>query len=67
MAVALVDRSRDPFDGGSVERLSNFATESRLVVEDVSHSIFLELEKQYQGLVPTETIQAALDMPRNAA
>ena len=67
LAVTVIERSRDPFGGPSIDRLSNFATESRLVVEDVSHSIFLELEKQYQGLVPQETIQAALDMPKTAA
>jgi len=67
MAVAVVDRSRDPFGGPSVERLSNFATESRLMVEDVPHSMFLELQKQYQGLIATEKIQAALDMPEQAS
>ena len=61
MAVAIIERSGDPFYGAAGDRLSNFATESRMEVADASHSMFMELERQYQGLVPQETIQAVLD------
>lgn len=60
MAVAVVDRSRDPFFGAAGDRLSNFATESRMEVADVSHSMFMELQLQYQGLVSQEAIEASL-------
>ncbi len=52
MAVALVDRSRDPFYGAPGDKLSNFNTDSRLLVGDASHSMFVELERQYQELLP---------------
>jgi hypothetical protein len=61
MAVAIVDRSRDPFYGSSVAMLSNFNTNSRMAVGDASHSMFLELERQYQDVLPAHSIQAALD------
>ena len=48
MAVALIDRSVDELAGSIPERLSNFNTDSRLVVDEVSHSVFLELDRQYQ-------------------
>lgn len=64
LAVTVIERSRDPFGGPSIDRLSNFATESRMMVADVPHSMFLELERQYQGLVPQETIQAHLEMTK---
>jgi len=60
MAVAVMERSRDSFRGATGEQLSNFATESRLEVADASHSLFIELERQYKGLVPRATIEAAL-------
>jgi hypothetical protein len=60
MAVAVVDRSADPFFGRPGEQLSNFATASRLEVADVSHSMFMELEREYHGLLPQETIRASL-------
>jgi hypothetical protein len=63
MAVAIVDRSRDPFDG--TDKLSNFFTESRLVVGDASHSMFMELERQFQPLRPAPVIQATLDPVRS--
>lgn len=61
MAVAIVERSRDPFYGAGGDELSNFNTHSRLMVGDASHSMFLELEKQYRDLLPAQAIQAALD------
>ncbi|MBW8830342.1 MAG: hypothetical protein JF606_13065 [Burkholderiales bacterium] len=60
MAVAVMERSRDSFHGATGEQLSNFATASRLEVADASHSLFIELERQYKGLVPQATIEAAL-------
>lgn len=64
MAVAIVDRSQDPFYGRTGEKLSSFNTDSRLVVGDASHSMFLELERQYQDLLPARSIQTALDRVR---
>ncbi|MEP7100261.1 MAG: hypothetical protein ABI781_07110 [Burkholderiales bacterium] len=61
MAVAILDRSRDPFYGSTGQRLSDFNTHSRLVVGDASHSMFLELERQYQGVLPAQSIEAVLD------
>jgi hypothetical protein len=61
MAVAIVDRSRDPFYGVAGDKLSDFNTDSRLVVGDASHSMFLELERQYQDLLPAHSIHAVLD------
>jgi len=65
MAVAVMDRSNDPFQLSIRGQLSNFDTESRLLVGDVSHSVFIELERQYQGLVEQETIQASLAAAKN--
>jgi hypothetical protein len=64
MAVTVLHRSKDPFFGATGDRLSNFATESRLLVDDVSHSVFLELERQYQGLVSQEEIDASLALAK---
>jgi hypothetical protein len=64
MAVAVLKRSEDPLHSEGVDRLSNFATESRLLVGDASHSVFLELERQYQALLPQETIRASLGVKR---
>lgn len=64
MAVAIVERTRDPFYGRSGDRLSNFNTDSRLLVGDASHSVFLELERQYQDVLPAPSIRAALDRVR---
>jgi len=61
MAVAIVDRSRDPFYGATKDGRSNFHTDSRLLVGDASHSMFLELERQYQGLLSPQSIHAVLD------
>lgn len=61
MAVAIQRRSEDAFlgpDDGA--RRSDFATASRLLVADVAHSVFEELQRQYQGLLPQETIQTVL-------
>jgi hypothetical protein len=59
MAVALKERSQEGFFGPGDDR-SNFMSPSRLLVDDVSHSQFLELERQYQGLVSQDTIRSAL-------
>jgi hypothetical protein len=67
MAVAIVDRTQDPFYGRSGDKLSNFNTDSRLLVGDASHSMFLELERQYQDVLPAPSIRAALDRVRGAA
>jgi hypothetical protein len=66
MAIAVLNRSEDPFHSEGVDRLSNFATESRLLVGDASHSVFLELERQYQALLPQETIRASLGVTKAA-
>jgi hypothetical protein len=58
MAVAVKQRSQDAFFGPGGDQ-SNFMSPSRLLVDDVSHSQFLELERQYQGLIPQDTIQSA--------
>jgi len=59
MAVALKERSQEGFFSPGDDR-SNFMSPSRLLVDDVSHSQFLELERQYQGLIPQDTIRSAL-------
>ena len=66
MAVAVLNHSEDPLYAENGDRLSNFATESRLMVGDASHSVFMELERQYQALLPQETIHASLGTARNA-
>jgi hypothetical protein len=58
MSVAVVNRSKDPFYGTGGVKPSLFNTDSRLQVGDATHSMFLELERQYQGLVPREVIQS---------
>jgi len=58
MSVAAVNRLKDPFYGSNGVKPSMFNTESRLQVGDATHSMFLELERQYQGLVPPEVLQA---------
>ena len=60
LAVAVKERSLDEFGN----QLSDFATASRLLVDDVAHSEFEALERQYEGLVSPETIQAALEAIR---
>lgn len=60
LAVAVKERSQDGFGN----QLSDFATASRLMVDDVAHSEFEALERQYEGLVSQETIQAALEAIR---
>ena len=61
MALAVLARPEDPLDGPNGDRLSDFATDSRLMVGDASHSVFMELERQYQALLPPEAIRASLD------
>ena len=58
MSVAVVNRQKDPFYGTGGVKPSMFNTESRLQVGDATHSMFLELERQYQGLVPREVLQS---------
>ena len=58
MSVAVINRSKDPFYGAAGAKASAFNTESRLQVGDVSHSMFLEIERQYQGLVPPEVLSS---------
>ncbi|MEO6280567.1 hypothetical protein [Roseateles sp.] len=65
LAVAVKDRLQDEFDGDG--KLSDFATASRMLIGDVPHSEFEELERQYQGLISQETIQAALEAIRTPA
>lgn len=61
MAVAIKRRSEEAFFGpDDGARRSDFATASRLLVGDVAHSVFEELQRQYQGLLPQEKIQAVL-------
>jgi hypothetical protein len=68
MSVAVVNRSKDPFYGTGGVKPSLFNTDSRLQVGDATHSMFLELERQYQGLVPREVIQSVkADMAPAAA
>jgi len=68
MSVAVVNRSKDPFYGTGGVKPSMFNTDSRLQVGDATHSMFLELERQYQGLVPREVIQSVkADMAPAAA
>lgn len=58
MSVVVVNRSRDPFYGTAGAKPSAFHTESRLHVGEASHSMFLELERQYQVVLPRETVQS---------
>jgi len=58
MSVAVVNRSKDPFYGTAGIKASAFHTESRLQVGDATHSMFLELERQYKELVPREVLQS---------
>lgn len=58
MSVAVVNRQKDPFYGTGGVKPSMFNTDSRLQVGDATHSMFLELERQYQGLVPREVLQS---------
>jgi hypothetical protein len=60
MAVAIKRRSEDAFAGMAGAHRSDFATASKLLVGDVAHSVFEELQRQYQGLLPDDRIQAVL-------
>lgn len=64
MAVAVMKHSEDPLRPANGDRLSDFATESRLLVDDASHSVFMELERQYHALLPQEAIHASLSAAR---
>lgn len=62
VAVALKERARNlsnDFAGPAGER-SDFLPGSRLMVDEASHSVFLELERQYVAVLPRESIHAAL-------
>jgi hypothetical protein len=60
MAVAIKQRSDDALiEPGRAQR-SDFATASRILVGDVAHSVFEELQRQYEGLLPQDRIQAVL-------
>jgi hypothetical protein len=67
MAVAVLHRSGERLYGENGEQLSNFNSDSRLVVGDVSHSMFMELERQYHGLVSQEHIDASLGTSRTGS
>ncbi|WP_457442737.1 hypothetical protein [Roseateles sp. P5_E4] len=67
MAVAVKKGSEDEFLGPDGERRSVFATASRLLVGDVNHSVFEELQRQYHGLVSPEGIEAALGVAASRA
>ncbi|HKX42506.1 MAG TPA: hypothetical protein VJO99_15215 [Burkholderiaceae bacterium] len=58
MSVAVIGRSKDPFYGANGTQASTFNSDSRLQVGDVSHSMFLEIERQYQGLVSPEVLNS---------
>lgn len=60
MSVAAVNRSRDPFYGANGQKASAFHTDSRLHVGEASHSMFLELERQYQAVLPRDTVQSVM-------
>jgi hypothetical protein len=60
MSVAAVNRARDPFYGANGHKASAFHTESRLHVGEASHSMFLELERQYQAVLPRDTVQSVM-------
>jgi len=49
MAVAVAERSRELFDGRGGGRPSEFNTDSRVLVDEVTHSMFMEFERQYAG------------------
>jgi hypothetical protein len=69
MAVAVLEHPEDSDDslyGANGDRLSDFVTESRLMVGDASHSVFMELERQYEALLPPEAIRASLNATRAA-
>jgi hypothetical protein len=66
IAVAALAHPEDPLCGENGDRLSDFATESRLMVGEASHSVFMELERQYRALLPPEAIRASLRPSRTA-
>jgi hypothetical protein len=61
MAVAVIERSRDPFYGVGGDKLSEFNTDSRLMVGDASHSMFMELERQFVVPVSKPPVVTAVD------
>jgi len=61
MAVTYKERALfGDFDPAGGDGRSAFLADSRLMVEDASHSVFQELERQYKAVLPQETIQSAL-------
>ncbi|MEP7296951.1 MAG: hypothetical protein ABI702_12250 [Burkholderiales bacterium] len=63
MSVMLMNRAKDPFYGTANQAASAFHTESRLHVTEATHSMFLALERQYQDLVPNETLRSVSAAP----
>ena len=64
MAVSLKERTGEHANGflnSRGEQRSDFMPGSRLLVGEASHSVFLELERQYQDFLPQDSIRAALD------
>jgi hypothetical protein len=59
MAVAEIDRSNDLLFAPTGDRLSKFNAAPSLLVDDVSHSVFMEFERQYQGLVSQKESDAS--------
>ncbi|HEY9107320.1 MAG TPA: hypothetical protein VIN58_11645 [Roseateles sp.] len=61
MAVAYKERTLfGDFDPAGVDGRSAFTAGSRLMVEEASHSVFQELERQYKAVLPQEVIESAL-------
>lgn len=62
MAVALINRSNDPFHGHRGETPSAFTDSSLLVAEvaDVSDSMFMEFAEQYEKQSPAQAPQESL-------
>ena len=61
MTVAVAERSREVFDGRGDERPSEFNTDSHVLVEEVTHSMFMEFERQYEGSTAAKTLPAGID------
>lgn len=55
MAAAVADRSAELFHGRSGERLSEFDTDSRVFVDEATHSMFMEIERQYDSSIAART------------
>jgi hypothetical protein len=60
MAVAYKERALFGDDPAGGDGRSAFLAGSRLMVEEASHSVFQELERQYKAVLPQEAIDSAL-------